>query len=213
MDKDYKPIPIDPIKDRLPYVISSLPFGSGHWLTYFIDQHKDFAESSLMYRHQFKDHGPIKHCQAPHEIRGDSTEYHIHPTITASMKATMVRNIEFKKIALLENNFGPYVKNTRKKYLEFKKINPKLKMIVSMDIIHQRIDLATTYQTDISTEKSDIRWKDWQEEFGADVFRIDINKILDCNIEHYFDLVDFLETEPHAEWKRRVEEYREHIDV
>ena len=210
---DYKYEIIDPIKDRLPYVISALPFASGHWLTYYIDQFNGFGESSLMYRHQFKDQVAIKHCQSPHELRGHPDDYHIHHPITASMKATMVRNIDFEKIALLENNWGPYVPGTIDRYLEFKKINPKLKMIVSMDIIHCRFELAKKYQHDVSPEKSNEKWPLWQEAFGDDVFRININKILDENVEHMIQLTDFLEADWHPNWQQLVRDYRKHINV
>tara|TARA_B100000965_G_scaffold366909_1_gene352480 strand:+ start:4286 stop:4930 length:645 start_codon:yes stop_codon:yes gene_type:complete len=210
---DYKFEIIDPIKDRLPYIISALPFASGHWLTYYIDQFPGFAESSLLYRHQFKDQEFIKHCQSPHEIRGHPKDYHIHHIITASMKATMVRNIDFEKIALLENNWGPYVLDTMDRYLEFKKINPKLKMIVSMDIIHCRFELAKKYQRDISPEISNKKWELWQEKFGNDVFRININKVLEADERHMYELIAFLETDVNPDWRRLITDYRKHINV
>ena len=213
MDKGYKWEAIDPIKDRLPFIITSLPFGSGHWLTYFVDQHKDFAESSLMYRHQFKQEGNIRHCQAPHELRGDTPNYHIHPPITCSMKATMARNIDFKKIALLDNNRGPYTDSAWNFFAQLQKINPKLKVIVSLDVITCRIELARKNQGDIAEFRSEGYWKVWQEKFADSVFRININKILDYDEQHYNDLVEFLDTQPHEEWQRFVKDYRSHINV
>ena len=213
MDKEYKWDTVDPIKTRLPYIITANPFASGHWLTYYVDQHDDFAQSSLMYRHQFKHHGYIKHCQSPHEIRGDHTNYHIHFPITFSMKATMVRNMDFKKIALLENNFGPYVDHTRNRMKEFQEINPNLKIILSMDVIHCRLELAKQYQKDISNEKTEEQWLLWKEQFGDSVFRIDINKVLEYDERHMYELIAFLDTNVNPDWRRLIKDYREHIDV
>ena len=82
-----------------------------------------------------------------------------------------------------------------------------------MDIIHCRFELAKKYQNDVSLEKSDLRWKDWQEAFGDDVFRININKILDENVEHMLQLTEFLKADWHPNWRQLVRDYRKHINV
>ena len=47
MDKEYKWDTVDPIKTRLPYIVTANPFASGHWLTYYIDQHDDFENNDV----------------------------------------------------------------------------------------------------------------------------------------------------------------------
>ena len=82
-----------------------------------------------------------------------------------------------------------------------------------MDVIHCRLELAKQYQKDISKEKTEEQWLLWKEQFGDSVFRIDINKVLEYDERHMYELIAFLDTNVNPDWRRLIKDYREHIDV
>ena len=62
-------------------------------------------------------------------------------------------------------------------------------------------------------EKTEEQWEIWQQQFGDSVFRIDINKVLEYDERHMYELIAFLDTNVNPDWRRLIKDYREHINV